>query len=293
MDFKQVERYKKNLISSVVGLSPHVSRVVTRSLDNDKMKEWFNTMNDRKEDGYELDVRPFLDNAFYIAESGRKVEEIFGIRFQHTDGVYKFAVYTMGPGRSVPSYPKFVFNVSELQNINMNSADAIQGKFDITTNETHPDGEYNAKIFVNIWANINHFMTNFERDVQVIIHKNKEQKKGGGKGRRSIKTITSKTYRCYLPDNWIARNDKEYTAGSWNIPRHWHRRIVNEDFLDRKREELTEDEFNRKYRLSSDQNPKREGKIYVEINQDPTKGFRDEALLSEDATGMKPVEYNI
>jgi hypothetical protein len=249
------------------------------------MTEWFNTMNDRDEgDGYELDVRPFLDNAFYVLEVDRKGNEVLGIRFQHIDGVYKFALYTMEPGRKVPTYPKFVFNASDVQNINMNSKeDAVKGKFDIISNEFYLDAEaeHNAKLIVNSWANVNHFMTHFERDVQVILHKNKVQKKGGGKGRRSIKTITSKTYRCYLPDNWIARNEKEYTAGAWPIPAHWHRRIVNEDFLDRKREELTEEEFDRKYRLASDQNPKREGKIYVEVWQDPTTGFRDKALLSE------------
>lgn len=291
--YDEIQRNRERLVNSVVGLSPQIPRVTIRWSDIEKIVEWEDRLAEKGE-GRLISTNPFLNDAFYVIET---VEQGFvGIRFQYIDGMHKFAMYFMKSGEKVPSYPQFVFNVSNLEDIDTTiKMNAIKGDFDIVANTYHQESAQmdKAKSGVNAWAGINHFMINFERDVQVVLYQNKTHRKGAGSRGKNIKKITSKIYRCYLPDNWLARNEKEYTTPEWEISGHWHRRIVNEDFIERKAEEIPEFELIKKYRLSSDQNPLKEGKIYVDIYHPATKASRSEHLLSEDHTGMKPIEYVI
>jgi hypothetical protein len=267
-EYKKLQRYREKLVKSVVGLSPHISRVSIRWSDIEKIQEWEQILKDKQKD-HTIGTSPFLDDAFYVTESSDK--KIVGIRFQHRDGVYKFAIYFMQSVDKIPSHPQFVFNATDIQDVDMNAKHkVVVAKFDIISNSYYPEGKEipKAEAMVNFWMSINYFMTNFKRDMKVTTYKHQLQNKGGGRGRK-------------------------YTTGEWPIPAHWHRRSVNEDFLDRKRKKMPEEEFVKKYRLSENQNPIREGKIYVDIYQDRTQGNRSEHLLSENHTGMKPKEYRI
>jgi hypothetical protein len=292
--YDEIQRSKEKLVNSVVGLSPHLSRVSIRWSDIEKIMEWEQMLIDKGENTLITMSKPFLRDTFYVLENADGT--LLGIRFQYVDGVHKFANYIMKEDRKVPAQPQFVFNMSDVQDISMKAdRDAVKGNLDIISNTYYSDSVAVGKAHtaVNLWGTINHFMVNFERDIQVILYKNKTQGKGTGKRGRNTKTITSKIYRCYLPDNWVARNEKEYTTPKWDIPGHWHRQLVNEDFLERKSQEMTEEELNEKHRLSSDQNPMREGKIYIDFYRPDSKGQRSEHLLSENHRGMKPTDYRI
>lgn len=304
VEYKELQRYKERLVNSVVGLAPHISRVSIRATDMNKIDEWITIVREKGEFTASLD--PFLPKAFYVLEQESEdpnvkgVTGATGIRFSYTgNGVYSFSVYLQTDNGKIPSYPQFVFNVYDAQDLNIGkrnihavNAYNIDGKFDIIS-KPEQFSELEAKIIFNVWANINYFMVNFHRDIKITTYKHQIQNKGGGKGSKKVKVVTSTTYHCYLPDNWVARNEKEYTTPKWDIPGHWHRRLVNADFLDRKSKEMPEEELIKKYRLSIEQNPIKEGKIYVDIYQPPTKGNRSEHLLSENPTGMKPTEYRI
>jgi len=280
-----------------------VDKVDISAGDIQKIDQWLKILN-KENPHFEIPVEPLIKNCAIITQTidGKDANGL-ALRFKVIeDEVYEFKLYKP-LNNELPNKPQLIFHISNIKRgetpggkgiVPSNVSDEkMQGHFDIdiidyTEKAPYDELKQAATDIFQYWVSINYFLINFERDVHISTYKYTLQNKGGGRGKQSKRIILSKLYRCRLPENWVARNEKEYRVAQWSRRGHWMPINVNEDYFERYPERLEND----RYKFIGP-HPTIEGKIIIEVWLDAKEDIARRLPLIEEASGNKNKTYVI